>query len=162
MTLREKPRMKKSTMSRRASAGYTLMELMITVAIVAILATIATAAYTSEVQKSRRTDARSAILDLAGREEKLFSTANAYSALPSDLGYAAVGVNWPINVGSNYYQVSVQSPDPNQPGVPASYLITATPINSQLADTTCTSLSVNQLGAQTATPVANTATCWSN
>ena len=34
----------------------------------------------SQVKKSRRTDARNALLDIAGREEKLFSVANAYSA----------------------------------------------------------------------------------
>ena len=71
--------------------GFSLIELMVTVAIVAILATIAAVTYTKQVQKSRRTDARSAVMDLAGREEKLFSTTNAYSLLPSDLGYGAVG-----------------------------------------------------------------------
>ena len=45
---------------KTASGGFTLIELMVTVAIVAILATIASAAYTSQVQKSRRTDARNA------------------------------------------------------------------------------------------------------
>ena len=144
--------MKKSTASRRASRGYTLMELMITVAIVSILATIATASYTSQVQKSRRTDARSALLDLAGREEKLFSTMNAYSQTASDLGYAA----FPATVGSGYYQVNVVTPDPS------SYTITATPLGTQVNDTTCASLSVNQLGAQSSTGTGTAATCWGN
>ena len=43
---------------RRTAKGFSLIELMITVAIVSILATIANEVYTSEVQKSRRTDAR--------------------------------------------------------------------------------------------------------
>jgi type IV pilus assembly protein PilE len=145
-----------------SSRGFTLLELLITIAIVAILASIATAAYTSQVQKSRRTDARSALLDLAGREEKLFSTTNAYSDLPSDLGYAAVGVPWPITVGSGYYQVTVFAPDPNQGGVAGTYLITANAIGLQAGDTTCTSLSVNQLGAQTSQGTGTAATCWGN
>lgn len=148
--------------SLASSRGFTLIELMVTVAIVAILATIAAETYSSQVQKSRRTDARTALLDLAGREEKLFSVSNAYSALPSDLGYAAAGVPWPISVGSNYYQVTVTSPDLSQPTAQNSYLITATPINAQVSDTQCTSLSVNQTGAQTSTGSATTATCWGN
>jgi len=151
--------MRQPTAFAGLSRGYTLMELMITVAIVAILATIAVEAYTSEVQKSRRTDARSAVLDLAGREEKLFSTMNAYSEVPSDLGYAGA---WPIAVGSDYYQVTVAAPDPAQGGAAGTYLITAQAINSQANDTACTSLSVNQLGAQTSTGTATAATCWGN
>jgi type IV pilus assembly protein PilE len=148
---------------RMASRGFTLIELMVTVAIVTILATIAVTSYSSQVQKSRRTDARSALLDLAGREEKLFSTTNAYSGAPSDLGYAAVGTPWPITVGSGYYTVSVAVPDPNQAAVTATtYAITATPIGSQVADTACATLSVNQLGVQSSTGTGTAATCWGN
>jgi type IV pilus assembly protein PilE len=164
MTHPEKSRMSTPTAPVKSASnrGFSLIELMITVAVVSILATIAVASYSSQIQKSRRTDARSALLDLAGREEKLFSVANAYSALPSDLGYG--GGAWPIQVGSNYYQVTVVSPDPTQPAGAPTYAITAVPVpgSTQANDTTCTSLSVNQLGAQTATPAANATTCWGN
>jgi type IV pilus assembly protein PilE len=138
---------------KTASGGFTLIELMVTVAIVAILATIASAAYTSQVQKSRRTDARSALLDLAGREEKLFSTTNAYSATATDLGYAA----FPIAVGSGYYNLSVAVANP-----PVTYVITATAIGTQVNDTQCSTLSVNQLGVQFSTGTGTAATCWGN
>ncbi len=137
----------------------TLVELMVTVAIVAILATIATTSYTSQVQKSRRTDARSALLDLAGREEKLFSTTNAYSATLSDLGYNSA------TVGSGYYTVAIVSPDTvGQPTVTGpTYAITATAVGSQLGDTQCLTLSVNQTGLQSSTPTTTpAATCWGN
>ena len=149
-------------------AGFTLIELMIAVAIVGILATIAAVSYQRQVMQSHRTDARTALLDLAGREEKLFSTTNQYSAIPSVLGYgtATTAVSFPVGSsnGTNYYNVLITTPDPLQPANPNSYTITATPIpgSPQAADTTCTSLTVNQLGQQTATPVPNTATCWSN
>jgi type IV pilus assembly protein PilE len=157
-------RMPKASVNATSNRGFTLIELMIAVAVVSILATIAVASYSSQVKKSRRTDARSALLDLAGREEKLFSTANAYSALPSDLGYGAVGTLWPIKVGSDYYQVFVTSPDPTQVGIAESYSITAVPVpgSTQAGDTTCLSLSVNQLGAQTSTGSGTAATCWGN
>ena len=149
-------------------AGFTLIELMIAVAIVGILATIAATSYQRQVMQSHRTDARTALLDLAGREEKLFSTTNQYSAIPSVVGYgtATTAVSFPVGSsnGNNYYNVLITTPDPAQPGNLNSYTITATPIpgSQQAADTTCTSLTVNQLGQQTATPSANTATCWSN
>jgi type IV pilus assembly protein PilE len=149
-------------------AGFTLIELMIAVAIVGILATIAAVSYQRQVMQSHRTDARTALLDLAGREEKLFSTTNQYSGIPSVLGYgtATTAVSFPVGSsnGTNYYNVLITTPDPAQPANTNSYTITATPIpgSPQAADTTCTSLTVNQLGQQTATPVPNTATCWSN
>jgi type IV pilus assembly protein PilE len=156
---------------KTGTAGFTLIELMVAVAIVAILATIAATSYQSQVMRSRRTDARSALLDLAGREEKLFSTTNVYTNIPATLGYGTSTLSFPLppsgipvsNGGTPYYNVSVQWPDPGQ-AVANSYLITATPIagTQQAGDTTCTSLSVNQLGQQTATPAANAAACWGN
>jgi type IV pilus assembly protein PilE len=147
---------------RSPSGGFTLIELMITVAIVAVLATVASAVYTSQIQKSRRTDGRSAVLDLAGREEKLYSTTNAYSSTPSDLGYAPVGTPYPITIGSGYYQVSVVTPDPNQAGAAGTYSVTATAVGLQAGDTQCATLSVNQQGAQTSTGTAPASTCWGN
>jgi type IV pilus assembly protein PilE len=137
-----------------ASAGFTLIELMIAVAAVGILATIAATSYQSQIQKSRRTDARSALLDLAGREEKLFSTTNAYSATPSDLGYAAAGVPFPIVIGSGFYNVSVAIP------TAVTYTITATPINAQVSDTACKTLTLNQTGLQGSTGTGTAAACW--
>jgi type IV pilus assembly protein PilE len=148
---------KQTTPPKSAARGFTLIELMVTVAIVAILATIATTSYNSQVQKSRRTDARSAVLDLAGREEKLFSTTNAYSAAASDLGYAAAGTPWPIAIGSNYYNVSVTVGNPA-----TTYVITATAINSQASDAQCLTLFVDQTGLQSSTGTAPAATCWGN
>jgi type IV pilus assembly protein PilE len=154
-----------SQSSKRASSGFTLIELMVTVAIVTILATIAVTSYTSQVQKSRRTEAKSALLDLAGREERLFSTSNAYSNLQTFLGYATSGTATisGMNFGNGYYQLTVAWPDAvNQPGVANSFLLTATPVagTSQAGDTTCKAFSVNQLGVQTVSGTGTAASCW--
>jgi type IV pilus assembly protein PilE len=144
---------------KHASSGFTLIELMVTVGIVTILATIAVTSYTSQVQKSRRTKAKSALLDLAGREERLFSTTNAYSSDEAYLGYATAA-GTPMTAmpfGNGYYTLTAVVPNP-----PTSYVLTATPVagTSQASDTQCGSFSVNQLGVQTVTGTYTVAQCW--
>jgi type IV pilus assembly protein PilE len=145
-----------STQSRKhASSGFTLIELMVTVAIVTILATIAVTSYTSQIQKSRRTEAKTALLDLAGREERLFTTTNTYSSDEAFLGYATAAgtpmTNMPF--GNGYYTLTAAS-------TATTYTITATPVGAQAGDTACGSLSVNQLGVQAVTGTSTVATCW--
>jgi type IV pilus assembly protein PilE len=151
---------------KHRSLGFSLIELLVTVAIVSILATIAVTSYSSQVQKSRRTEAKSALLDLAGREERLFSTTNAYSNVEAFVGYAAAGVPTVMTgmpFGNGYYTLTAAVPDAvNQPGVASSYLLTAIPVagSSQAGDTACGSFSVNQLGVQTVSGTSTAASCW--
>src|SRR5258708_33944626 len=104
--------MSKPLQSRKhASLGFTLIELMVTVAIVSILATIAVTSYSSQVQKSRRTEAKSALLDLAGREERLFSTTNTYSNDEAFLGYATESTPMTnMAFGNGYYPLTTVAP----------------------------------------------------
>ena len=72
--------MKTRTANRITRArGFTLIELMITIVVGVILMIIAVSSYGTQVRKSRRTDAKTAVLDLAGREERNFSTTNTYA-----------------------------------------------------------------------------------
>ncbi len=139
--------------------GFTLIELIITVAILAILTTIAVTTYQTSVRKSRRTDAKSALLDIAGREERYLSTNGTYTADPTQLGYPA---GLPIAVGSGYYTVNVAVTAPAAGAAPT-YALTATPVGPQVADTGCASFTVTQTGQRTATTSAGadaTADCW--
>jgi type IV pilus assembly protein PilE len=139
---------------RRDSAGFTLIELMVTVVIATILITVAIPSYSSSIRKSRRTEAKTTLLDLAGREERYFNTNNVYSVLPSDLGYSATAPAFPMTVGSGYYQVNIALT--NVGGNPG-YTITAVPITpDQLQDTTCLQFQLTNTGAQTATDPS----CW--
>ena len=148
--------------ARVRARGFTLIELMITVAIAAVLMSIAFPLYLHQIRESRRTDARSALLDLASREERYYSMQNAYSSTATDLGYTA----WPQTVGSGYYQLS-------QPAnisaatatTPATFTLTAVPIagKGQDKDTDCQSFVVTQTGQETSTNgagVDSSATCW--
>jgi type IV pilus assembly protein PilE len=143
--------------------GFTLVELIVAMVILATLAAIAIPSYSIYVLKSHRTEAKSALLDLASLEERYFSTMNTYSANPPDLGYpGAAGVAFPV--GSGWYNVLVTVLPAVPPtalipgGTPATYTITATAIGQQLPDTTCATFTINSAGQQTAT----SPDCWAN
>jgi type IV pilus assembly protein PilE len=143
--------------------GFSLIELMVTLVIASILLTIAIPSYLTHIREARRTEAKTALVDLAGREETLFSTTNQYSTVPTTVGYT--GGAFPVQVGSNYYTVNVQVPNPAANSPANSFLITATPVagSSQAKDGPCQSFTVDQLGNQTALDAGgavNTTTCW--
>jgi type IV pilus assembly protein PilE len=136
--------------------------------IVAILASIAVPAYNSYIRKARRTEAKSALLDMASLEERFFTTNNTYTQAPSDLGYAA-GTVVPFPVGSSYYNITaltaaapVAPANSSSAGTPATYTITATAINSQANDTACATFTITSTGQQSATGTgANPSVdCW--
>jgi type IV pilus assembly protein PilE len=143
--------------------GFSLIELMVVVAIATILFAVAVPSYLTYVRQSRRTEARTAVLDLAGREERFFSTNGAtYSVTPAQLGYAAL----PVVVGGGYYSLSVCSPACAPSAVAApSYTVTATYVGNQTRDRQCASFSVDSTGRQFAvdsTGADATQYCWAN
>ncbi|MFT5532539.1 MAG: type IV pilus assembly protein PilE [Burkholderiaceae bacterium] len=144
-------------MTARPQRGFTLIELMIVVAIVAILAAIAFPSYTQQVRKGRRVDAKSAMLDLAARQEKFFATNNRYSVSGTALNY---GNNFPISLVTG--SVTSYTMTVTQVAV-TDYTITATPAGDQVADA-CNTYVLNNFGVQsnlTAGGAANTTTgCW--
>jgi type IV pilus assembly protein PilE len=140
---------------------------MIAVVVATVLVSIAIPSYINQVRKSRRTEAKTALLDLAGREERYFNTNNAYSNVAANLGYAAAGPATITNfdVGSGYYQVTVPVPTLGTTAAPATYTITAVPKpgNDQVKDTSCASFTVTSAGVQSSLDSGNadsTATCW--
>jgi type IV pilus assembly protein PilE len=141
----------------RFPKGFTLVELMITIMVAAILAAIAVPSYTNQVRKSRRTDARNAVLDAAAREERLFATNNRYSQVAADLGYTAL----PQKIGGGYYEVNVRcTPDV---ATCTGFVVTAAPLGNQVKDTACAIFQVDETGKQTVTGVSAAdprAPCW--
>jgi type IV pilus assembly protein PilE len=129
--------------------GFTLIELMIAVAIVGILAAIAYPSYVSQVQKSRRTSAKTALLDLASREAKYYSTNNAYTNSMTNLGYASAGPIAVPDATSNYYNLSVATSGTT------GFIATAAPVGNQATDS-CGSFTIDYLGVKG----AGTTKCW--
>lgn len=125
--------------ARKAESGFTLIELMISVAIIGILAAIAYPSYTNYVLRTNRSAAQSFIMEVAGRQERYMLDARTYGDL------TALGMNTvPPSVTKNYDIVSTPSVGP-----PPSYTITATAIAGSAQatkDSACTPLSINQTG----------------
>ncbi len=111
-------------MNTNRMRGFTLIELMVTVAIVGILAAIAVPNYSAYVVKSSRSAAQTELLQLASLQEKIYLNSNAYSAsvTAAYTGNATGGLgNTAGTTSDGKYTLSV-----NAPG--QTYTITATPV----------------------------------
>jgi type IV pilus assembly protein PilE len=153
--------------SSPSSKGFTLIELVVAMVIVGILAAIAIPAYSNYAMKAHRTDAKTALLDMASLEERFFSTNNYYSQTPTDLGYTATSLPFPV--GSGYYNITTLSavaataPSGTTNGTPATYQIVATAVGNQATgDPSCATFTINSNGQQSATGTDPQASidCW--
>ena len=123
--------------------GFTLIELMIVVAVVAIIAAIAFPSYQNQVQKTRRADAQSALLQAAQVMERCFTRTNTY-----------VGCGIPGPSPDGFYTLSLE------PGPTAtSYTIVAAPQPAQANDP-CGSFELDHRGNKSVTGTDNR--CWGN
>lgn len=130
--------------------GFTLVELLVTVAIIAILAAIAYPLYTHYVEKSRRSAAVTALQRAASAEEKYYATNNVYAPSLKALGYNATTV--PVPSSQDYwYALSVTSSGGS------TYTITAVPKNVQAKDD-CGTYTLSSTGARSS--AKPTSQCW--
>ncbi len=120
------------------NAGFTLIELMIVVAIIAILVSIVLPMYRDYVVRSNRSDAIIALTELANLQEKHHSNEMAYTAALSELGY-------PATTSNDFYSLNIVT------GGTVDYNIVATPLGQQFQDDpTCRRLSLNSFGQRAA------------
>ena len=94
--------------------GFTLIELMIVVAVVGVIAALAYPSYVDSVRKGKRSDAQSALMEVAQKEETYYARNATYTADMRLLGYAHQ--NWNnVKGGSSkvYYQARVSAADAN-------------------------------------------------
>lgn len=126
------------TVSAGRAAGFTLIELMVCVAIIGILAAIAYPAYSKYLVKSNRAAAESHLVELAQAEAQYMADSRSYAGSVGDLGMTT-----PAAVLAKY-TISIAPTD----GPPAGFKITATPIpgSSQDGDE---ALTIDEAGKRT-------------
>lgn len=93
-------------MKHKRAQGFTLVEVLATLAIVALLASIALPSFRNQVVKSRRADAKTTIMEVMQQQETFFTENNSYSQDLRDLGYSSQ--NW-NDSKEGLYQVRVMN-----------------------------------------------------
>ena len=128
--------------------GFTLIELMITVALIAILAAIVLPSYQDSVRKARRTDARGALTTVAQLLERYNTERNTY--VGASLGNAATDL-YRAASENGYYALALSNLTAN------TFTITATPTSNQAIDP-CGAYTLDQAGLRGAALAS--AQCW--
>lgn len=130
--------------NNKKSLGFTLMELLITVAIVGILASVAYPSYSDFVIRSNRSEAQRELMRFANLQEQVFVDRRSYAADMTGLGESSAT----ILTESKNYRIRVI----NQ--TRTTFTLRAIAQNNQVNDVGCVRLNIDQLGTKTP------ATCW--
>ena len=134
--------------------GFSLMELMIVVAIMGILAVVAYPSYLDHVQRSNRNDGRAAVSRVANDLERFFATNGVYTT-----NVATTSLNLTGGVAysdGGHYKVTIAAGPTGS--INTSYLITAAAYGPQAHDTECESLTLDSAGRRAPDPA--TTPCW--
>ena len=134
----------------RTARGFTLIEMMITVAIIGILAAIAYPSFDGYMKRSRRSDAQQLLAAIANREAQYLLDSRMYTDVIGATGLNANTERWtctptaaPTTCSNLYYDVTVAI---DNAATPPTFAATATAKGTQVSDGV---LTINQAGAKT-------------
>jgi len=135
--------------------GFTLMELLVVVALFSIIMTISVGAYRQYIQRANRTDATSLLLRVAAAQERFYLDNNSYAFADKldELGFD------PPDSEHGYYRLAIAPGPSGDPAV--DYVATATVVagGSQADDTDCVEFSITESGVRGSRPEPPD-TCW--
>lgn len=132
--------------------GFTLIEVMITVAIVAILSSVAYPSYLKYIARSKRSAAQGFMMEVAAAQQRYLLDARQYT---QTLGSGGLALSAPSTI-SGVYNITLAA-------TATTFTVTATPPagSSQARnDTECGTLTVNEQGTQSASGSGGVAACW--
>lgn len=137
--------------------GFTLIELMVVVAIIGILASIAYPSYLDHIQRTGRTDGKAKLAEILSAQERFYSQNQRYTTDLSSNAGLGYGAN-PIPSTEGRYTISAAA---CAGGVIANCVVlTATRAGPQLADTKCGNLSIDSRGTRGSTGTDPVDNCW--
>jgi len=135
-------------MYKKSTLGFSLLELMVATAILVIIGAIAYPSYLSYMNQTRRADGQTALLDLSNRMERYFTMNNSYvGATLNTLGANA-------NSPEGFYNLNITNTSAT------TYTLQAIPQGPQASDTTCGTLTINELGQKGETGTGTAQECW--
>jgi len=143
----------------RHQSGFTLIELMVTVAIVGILAAIAYPSYQSYLLRGNRAEGQAMLNDAAARQERFYAQNLAYVTSTADLGKLGMrnttgtGSSTSVASDTGKYVLTVSGTN--------NYTLTATPQGAQAKDTKCGNLTLDAAGTRgVSASGASVNDCW--
>lgn len=110
---------------KACASGWTLTEMLVSLALMAVLAEVALPAFNAQQRQARRTDAQSALMQLQLDQARWRGTHQSHASELNSLGWTS------DRSPSDHYQLRIE--DASADG----YTLTATPVGAQAQDTAC-------------------------
>ena len=145
-----------SNLSRRTSSqGFSLIELLVVVALFSIIVTISVGSYRDYVRRANRTDATSLLLRVGAAQERFYLDENRYAldADIADLGFPE------RNSENGYYSLAIAPGPSGDPAIDFTATATVVGGESQADDADCVQFSITESGVRDSQPEPPE-TCW--